>query len=411
MENGTSIISKGFKDFLWRYIRKLNLKNCTVNITPATVRGDNHLGVVVKVEVKSENSNYNWILKCAIDDETFRFYFPLTHAFEREVYMYTKVLLEYERLQKEKGILSPFKSFTKLYTFSLTPPYECVVLEDLKALGYVLQDRRQPLDYNHVLMIMKEYGRFHALSFALRDQKPSVFKEIAENTKDMYYNNLHYVEPIVNAFKTVENRALNTLDPVAHKSVYKKFSQFKERVYMIIQEIIKPEASGVYSVITHGDCWTNNFLFKYSNCEYPNAPTEMCFIDWQLSRLCSPVFDLSYFLFTCTDKQFRDKYYDEMINEYYDSLSSFLLELGSDSKKLFPFSVLKDHLKLFSVFGLFMSIQSLYSSLSEHGEVPYFLKKSEEKVKQTSTHTDTYSVRIKDVILDFEKLGYNFHIM
>lgn len=47
---------------------------------------------------------------------------------------------------------------------------------------------------------------------------------------------------------------------------------------------------------------------------------------------------------------------DKFLGIYYESLSSFMKELGSDPEKLFPLSALKEHWRKYSYFGLVMSV-------------------------------------------------------
>lgn len=80
---------------------------------------------------------------------------------------------------------------------------------------------------------------------------------------------------------------------------------------------------------------------------------EVCLLDFQISRLASPVFDLSYFLFTClSEKDTED--FDDIVDAYYESCANFLKELGSDPVKVFPFEELMNQWKKFALFGLVM---------------------------------------------------------
>lgn len=41
-------------------------------------------------------------------------------------------------------------------------------------------------------------------------------------------------------------------------------------------------------------------------------------------RYASPVCDLMYYIFGCTTKNLRDKHYNDFLDVYYSSMSSFL---------------------------------------------------------------------------------------
>lgn len=136
-------------------------------------------------------------------------------------------------------------------------------------------------------------------------------------------------------------------------------------------------------------------------------PTQIRFLDFQLSAIGSPALDLSYFLFTCTDKELRDAYYDEFMTEYYASLCIFLRQLGSDPEDLFPFDAFLDQMKRFSVYGVVMTQMVLYLMMSDSDEVV----KVGENMDATPFDVEIrnigkYKERITGVFKDVVRLGY-----
>ncbi|XP_031337195.1 uncharacterized protein LOC116166380, partial [Photinus pyralis] len=354
--------------------------------------------------------SWYWIIKCAPEASQFRVFVPVTKIYVREVYFYEKILTEYQKFQEEKGVV-PFRSYAKYYTSYLEEPYETIIMEDMKAVGYKLYNRQDPLDYEHALMVMREYGRFHAISFAIRDQKPDLFQEFQRNLPEVLYDILADNDASKKLIQSQCSRARDSLDEVNNKRVYDKFADFEEHMFKLVEKAIATDAAGRYAVISHGDCWINNILFKYSTGQ--QYPTDLCFIDWQMSKVGSPVLDLSFFLFTTTDKKLRDQHYDNLLKEYHRSLSSFLIELGSDPEVLYPFHILQEHLKTFSVYGLFMAIQILYFMVSDENEIPdihNFTSEEDafEQMQYVPKNIDRYNARIQDIVFDFDKLGYDF---
>lgn len=69
--------------------------------------------------------------------------------------------------------------------------------------------------------------------------------------------------------------------------------------------------TGKYSVICQGDCWAPNFLLKYDATDSIAVDTKL--IDFQLARFASPATDLSFFMYTCTEQDIREKHFDEFI--------------------------------------------------------------------------------------------------
>lgn len=57
------------------------------------------------------------------------------------------------------------------------------MLEDLSPAGYVTADRAKGLDFDHCIAVLQTLGRFHALSFAMKDQDPEGFETVANCVK------------------------------------------------------------------------------------------------------------------------------------------------------------------------------------------------------------------------------------
>jgi hypothetical protein len=69
--------------------------------------------------------------------------------------------------------------------------YACkhfLVLEDLSAAGFRMLDRRQGLDLDHCLLVMRTLAKFHAASAVLHQEDPESMKEYDVN---------FYSEPVV----------------------------------------------------------------------------------------------------------------------------------------------------------------------------------------------------------------------
>lgn len=412
------LVSNEVRNYIEKLTEELSIKNYYIDISAGSIRGDNYLGIIAKVLIKGETKSgkkttLNFIVKSAPRNEVFRSLAPIRSAYDREIYIYSKVFPEFAKLQEERGILKPFQSFAKFYKGILDDKNEALIMENMKELGFELFDRHQTLNYSHVLLAMKEYGKFHALSYALRDQKPDLFKELSNNTQESFFSNLENSEAFEQTIYEQSDRALKTLDPIKEKVIYDKFKHFQERMFEIVKEVVGSKPAGQYAVIGHGDSWMNNMLFKYGNSSSRQSPSQICFLDWQLSRLASPALDLAYFIFVCTDKDLRDQHYEHLIQEYYDSLSSFLRELGSDPDKLFPFEVLQEHLKKFCVYGLYMAVMVLYLITSDVEDIPDIHSITDEddameKWKFESRNIEKFNSRIRGVILDFIKYGYEF---
>lgn len=67
-----------------------------------------------------------------------------------------------------------------------------IALQDVTFLGYEVIGRQNSLDEEQFKMILKSIARFHAISFAFKDQNPHEFREVAEYLHETYYSNEHW---------------------------------------------------------------------------------------------------------------------------------------------------------------------------------------------------------------------------
>ena len=67
-----------------------------------------------------------------------------------------------------------------------------VALENVTFLGYGPIGRQTSLNEAQFKIILEGLARFHAISFAFKDQKPDKFKEIVGYLHETYYSDKHW---------------------------------------------------------------------------------------------------------------------------------------------------------------------------------------------------------------------------
>jgi hypothetical protein len=73
--------------------------------------------------------------------------------------------------------ISSAGNFEPLYPKCIYACKTFLVLEDLSAEGFRMGERREGLDLDHCLMVMRSLGKFHAASVILQQQDPDSMKE------------------------------------------------------------------------------------------------------------------------------------------------------------------------------------------------------------------------------------------
>lgn len=232
--------------------------------------------------------------------------------------------------EQSKGIIleeNGFIEYPKCYKTIDSEPDESVLLEDLSVRGFSIIDRHtEEITPEHVHLVMKTLAKFHAISFALKDQKPEKFNEITSNLNEIF---IRRDDPMMREYFAKQSESVYTvLTDEKDAQLLAKTKKLFEKNAMDVAADCLDSSDG--SVIAHGDVWSNNTMFRYDS---NGKPSEISLLDWQIARHSSPIIDIVYYMFSCTTKAFRDAHYEHMLNVYHDSLSEhirrYLFELIS----------------------------------------------------------------------------------
>lgn len=256
---------------------------------------------------------------------------PLLHDFSLYLKVYEKESFFYNLL-KEFGQYGIDTSFApKGYFFK---PY-VVVLEDLSIEGYSGTPKKKFLDLQHCKAALTTIAKFHASSIAYEKKKS---KELGQ-TFCFANNNMDLLEDkflIDNSpgFKFLQSSVkalfyLIDLIPENHIS----HDTFKLKLI----ELLSTTNSDRYliSSIVHGDLWSSNFLYLYSN----NKPSQCKLLDFQLIKYGSVELDVVEFLITNTSRNFRKDNFSNLIEYYYESLKKALIKNGLNFDEVFSGSL------------------------------------------------------------------------
>ncbi|XP_055303848.1 uncharacterized protein LOC129569222 [Sitodiplosis mosellana] len=381
--------------------------------------GDNFVGVMTAITLsgtKGLNGNgarqeLHLICKTPPADEARKKLLRSDLVFDREIYTYSKLLPAFVRFQQEQGLseVDAFSSFPKVYASEAKNGSYILIMEDMKSKNYEMWPRENIIALDHELSIMRELGKFHACSFALKDQRPHEFDEF-KGLKDIFIDVAikglfgSYIE------KSVE-RAADTLKNPKYKEY---MLNLRKNYASKVEHYLSEALSNDFGVIGHGDCWNNNFLFQNPDGD-KNRLESVCFLDWQFVRFCSPAIDLLYNIFSSTDKEFRDQHYEKLLQTYYASLSKTIQRLGSDPNKLFSYEQLQAQLRKFGEIALLFAPMLMLVKLvkPEHikpmGEYASGVERGEETdlINELDEETQAeFSRLVNELFSDLVGLGY-----
>ncbi|KAK0420965.1 hypothetical protein QR680_014994 [Steinernema hermaphroditum] len=107
-----------------------------------------------------------------------------------------------------------------------------------------------------------------------------------------------------------------------------KYRMNKKFMLYLMCDVYKD--AGLPLILTHGDLWTNNILWKKrsdGSLSYEVA----AIIDWQVLREGCMTYDVAEFMAVCADGEIRREYEDDVLQCYYDRIVE---EMGNYGKKV-----------------------------------------------------------------------------
>lgn len=281
--------------------------------------GENYQSVIIRVEIKAELNDgtfkdLSFMIKTVPQTEQAAMMMAMIGHFPRENLIYSKYLPAFEKIYANHGsdiIFGP-----KRYIFKKNPETEYVCLDDLCLQGFKNENRVQGLDRDHTEAVLKKLAKFHAASavqyeFSGTLETPLVTSMFNEQTIAMFSA---IMQPSFKVF----------LDCLAKSGFESKYIE-KARVLLdgmmdMYLELYKPNYDD-FNVICHGDLWSNNIMFLHDEqIDGRGTIKDTRFIDFQMSRYCSPVFDLYYFLLTSPKLEVKVANFDDFVKFYHDHL-------------------------------------------------------------------------------------------
>lgn len=185
--------------------------------------------------------------------------------FQREVYMYTKLLPALAAFQEEHKVPVELAltALPKCYAafHENGNSKSVIILEDLRKAGYSMWDKNKSIDCETIRLVMEQLGRLHGLSIAIRDQRPEVFNDFQIQPNHM----LDIFEGFKSLLRSSFAVALPLMDSVEDAETIKRFDQDYTDVFSCG---LDEKKLGKYGVISHGDFYRNNMMFAFENVRF-----------------------------------------------------------------------------------------------------------------------------------------------
>uniref|UniRef100_A0A1B6CTQ1 CHK kinase-like domain-containing protein n=1 Tax=Clastoptera arizonana TaxID=38151 RepID=A0A1B6CTQ1_9HEMI len=294
-----------------KFIRKAFGSDMIDSVVEAQKGEDQFSSSVEFVKVELKHGEVDVVVKMQSESTLVRDTMSTDVQFHNEVNMYQEIL-PYLDVPVEN--LFP-KCFYGVSTLGGDYGEDCVVLQNMKTLGYRLSEERLLLDYDHSVLALRRLGAFHACSYKAKQADHDGFMEKVNTLLEAYYEPENRVE--FNKFFApyIERGVLELFEKGEHREILTSFVERLDDPFMYLKHLVEPEEP--IAVLCHGDFCRNNILFKYDG----GKPVEVSFFDFGTSRYCSPVIDLSLFIFMNVPSKVRKDRWDDLLSAYHEGLS------------------------------------------------------------------------------------------
>ncbi|CAL8099548.1 unnamed protein product [Orchesella dallaii] len=300
-----------------------------------TIAGDNYMSIMYSLNINLENetsgdSKLLPIMLKVLPRNEFRLKMIRdANIFVRDVNMYKMVLPAMEKFQREVGLEEEdiIKPWPKCYACETDGENDFLAMEDLKADGFKMANRKEGLDLDHCKLFITTLAKFHAISFAMFQGDYDAILEKYPWLLESMYNEEKIPDPFKHFIQATFSQHANMLKDMGEEEA----SSFVGKIYNddYFKNLFALIGAKVpLAVIGHGDCWTNNLMFRYD--PDTNKPVEIKFVDYQVARACSRAVDIHYFLYTSPQTNVLNEKEEDILQVYFDEFTKFVKKLGVD---------------------------------------------------------------------------------
>ncbi|KPJ08483.1 hypothetical protein RR48_12236 [Papilio machaon] len=323
-------------------------------------------------------------------------------AYLREISYYKYIVPNLLDIQRKYNIIEGLRmKFSNCIFTSTEYNKESITIQiDMRYFCYI--DRFYKIDFSHATLVIKNLAKLHALSFVLAKLCPKNVEKIQNIcNKDVQYGDVKSIP------SSLKSYFMASVAVVSDLSAKEKLMEIEQNILILLNKTTSPIPN--YSTICHGDCWSNNLIFKY----HKNKPVDSLLVDFQLVRYASPVTDLSYFFYMSADRHFLHQHYDQLINIYYGTLSAVIRQCDLNIEEIYPKDIFYKHLREYSVYGLIEALISMKIITAEPEEAAKMvdMKYNHPNIlcQYESKNRTLYIDRVNSVVDHFFQKNYSLY--
>lgn len=240
-------------------LKKFNLKDFTK-------KGDNYLSLVTSITCiatcngQEKETFYvaksNPLLQANSMNEN------LNEFFTKEGIFLSDVAIKLNHILQE--INYPKINFPECLYCNFKGKQEVIIMKNLQKKGYRMFDKEKEIDVKHSELVVKELAKLHASSHILKNKlKEKYILDLYPFLKDKWIDahgeNQEFIDGMLKGNITISIKFLDKFSGYKKQQEYLK--SLRENIKDIFCKLIQ-DTSETMRVICHGDCWTNNLVFR-----------------------------------------------------------------------------------------------------------------------------------------------------
>lgn len=222
----------------------------SVEVNPGCKPGDGFVSELFRITISEKSDDtkkLNLVCKIAPDGmDSFT-----TTAFKNEAHFYGEIMPLFTEFQDKQNVPreEQFQSLPKCYATFIDEEKQryAIILEDLRPYGFQMWDKSRLTPIENLRLVMRELGKFHGLSIALKDQKPEQFAVVKQAT-DMMKTSFE-TKSIREMFRDIFDRSINSLKKEQHKNIMRNL---KENMLKYVEDCFEGEKTDDLTVLCHG---------------------------------------------------------------------------------------------------------------------------------------------------------------
>jgi Ecdysteroid kinase-like family len=304
-----------------------------------------HCTLKVHFSVEDENQE-KWLtffVKLVPEKEFNRKFILDRGMFAKEEEMYTKILpMMAEALKRRLPVAECY----------LTEEDKFVIFEDLRRNDFQLVEKLDFLQLDNCKAALAAIAMLHAGSLAIEVKSGKLMPYHADhsyealiadiNSNDIISREWHRLS-LQSVFELLQK--MQCFQPQFANANWGSIYEQLDLAWEQCAVMANGNSSTFTNVISHGDLWVNNVLFKSS--------AEAVLVDFQIYRYAPPMIDLLMFFHLTTSRKFRKENLDTMIEFYHTTVMEYLMNAGIAEEEIpLTLSQLKESAQEFKTFGV-----------------------------------------------------------